>query len=85
MAKAKLASRIIELLKKRGLNQTKAADILGIDQPKISALYRGRLSDFSISRLIKFLMLLEQDVEIKIKDKSISKDHFGHLFVAIAT
>src|SRR5476649_1343402 len=83
LAKADLAVSIIELIKKRQLNQKQAASLLEIDQPKISALYHGRLSGFSISRLIKFLTLLEQDVEIVIRDKSDMQDHFGHLIVAV--
>lgn len=83
LAKAKLAAKIIELIEMRNLNQKKAAFLLEIDQPKISALYHGRLSGFSISRLIKFLNLLEQDVEITIRNKSDLDDHFGHLIVAL--
>ena len=44
-----------------------AAEILGVDQSKISALARGRLEGFSIERLFKFLILLGQDVEIILK------------------
>lgn len=81
LAKAKLAAKIIELIKKRRLTQKQAAALLEIDQPKISALYHGRLSGFSMLRLIRFLNLLEQDVEIFIRDKSHLHDH-GHLRVA---
>jgi predicted XRE-type DNA-binding protein len=83
LAKAKLASKLIDLSREKKLTQKKIAQILGIDQPKISALYRGRLADFSIARLMKFLTLLEQDVEIVIKDKSNAQYHFGHLNVIL--
>lgn len=82
LAKAKLASKIIDLIKIRKLTQKKAASLLEIDQPKISALYRGQLSGFSISRLIKYLTLLDQDVEIVVRDKSDQNNHYGHLIVA---
>lgn len=82
LAKAKLVSKIIDLVEKRKLNQKEAALLLEIDQPKISALYNGRLSGFSISRLIRFLTLLEQDVKIVIKDTSDMDNHLGHLIVA---
>ena len=47
-----------------------AARILGVDQPKVSALKRGRLEGFSTERLFKFLNALGRDVEIVIKKKS---------------
>lgn len=83
LAKAKLASKIVEIAKNKKLTQVKVADILEIDQPKISALYNGRLSAFSISRLIKFLTLLKQDVEIVVKDKSDHHNHIGHFSVRL--
>lgn len=84
LAKAKLAAKIIELIKIRRLTQKQAAALLEIDQPKISALFRGRLSGFSISRLIRFLNFLDQDVKIIIKNKADLHDHFGHLIVAFS-
>ena len=44
--------------------------ILGIDQPKISALKQGKLSVFSIERLMRFLLLLGCDIEITVKGKT---------------
>lgn len=66
LAKAELARQINNLIKKRKLTQVKAAELLDIDQPKISALNTGRLSGFSLDRLLKFLTILGQDVTIKI-------------------
>jgi len=70
LAKAEIARRIIELLESRRLTQVAAAEVLGVDQPKVSALKRGRLEGFSTDRLFKFLNALGQDVEIVIKRKS---------------
>jgi predicted XRE-type DNA-binding protein len=70
LAKAEIARRIIEILDERGLTQVAAAKTLGIDQPKISALKRGRLEGFSAERLFKFLNALGRDVEIVIRKKS---------------
>ncbi len=67
LVKADLAIQINKLIKKRKLNQTDAAKLLGLDQPKISALNRGRLSGFSVERLFKLLSILDQDIEIVIK------------------
>jgi Helix-turn-helix domain len=46
---------------------------LNVDQPKISALKRGRLADFSIERLIGFLLLLGHDVQITVTPKPHSR------------
>ena len=51
----------------RALTQAKAAKLLGIDQPKVSMLLRGRLTCFSIERLLHFLMLLGQDIKITVE------------------
>ncbi|MGH9255070.1 MAG: helix-turn-helix domain-containing protein [Vicinamibacterales bacterium] len=70
LAKAELARKIGGLIAKRGLTQTAAAEILQIDQPKVSALTRGRLAGFSLDRLVRFLVLLGSDVEIVVKPRA---------------
>ena len=67
LAKAKLVSRICQLIEERGLTQIEAAKILGLDQPRISALVRGKLSGFSTERLLRFLNDLGQEVRIIIR------------------
>jgi predicted XRE-type DNA-binding protein len=67
LAKAELAHKITVLIKKRGLTQAQAAKLLGVDQPKISSLIRGRLTGFSIERLMRFLLLLGQDIRISVE------------------
>ena len=59
--------RICDFLAERKLTQVKAAALLGIDQPKVSALMRGKLDGFSIDRLLRFLNVLGHDVEIVIR------------------
>ena len=73
LAKAELARQISEIISKRHISQEEAAAILGIDQPKVSALIRGRLSGFSTERLFRFLNDLGRDVEIVIKAKPRSR------------
>lgn len=68
LAKAKLAAGISRIIEDRHLTQTEAAELLGVDQPKISALARGRLSGFSTERLLRFLNALGQDVDIVIRN-----------------
>src|SRR5579859_6479686 len=73
LAKAELAAKTIAEIQRRRLTQAQAAAILGIDQPKISALKQGKLSGFSIERLIRFLLLLGRDVEISVKGTAKSR------------
>ena len=67
LAKAQLAARICEIIQERGLNQSQAAEILHVNQPKISALMRGNLDGFSSDRLFRFLNYLDQEIVILIK------------------
>jgi predicted XRE-type DNA-binding protein len=66
LAKARLSSIITDILKRRGLTQTQAAKLLGIDQPKVSRLMRGRVREFSLERLIHFLGALDRRVDIVV-------------------
>jgi len=70
LAKAELARKIGAIIRDRQLTQAAAAGILGVDQPKVSALATGRLTGFSFERLIHFLTLLGQDVTISVTDTS---------------
>ena len=65
----RLAVKIADILRCRLLTQVQAATVLGVDQPKVSALIRGRLSRFSIERLMRFLLLLGTDISITIKPR----------------
>jgi predicted XRE-type DNA-binding protein len=66
MAKAKIAMKIHDIIKRKKLTQAKAAKLLKISQPKISLLLRGYLTDFSLERLLRFLNDLGQNVYISI-------------------
>jgi len=69
LVKAKLAAQIVQILGERKLSQTQAARLLGVDQPKVSLIYRGRLDDFSVERLIRFLTALHRDIRIVVGSK----------------
>lgn len=69
-ARANLAIRIGQIISRRGLTQTQAARILGVDQPKVSAVVRGHLEKFSLERLCEFLTRLGCDVDIRVREKS---------------
>lgn len=68
LVKADLTLRISQIIRQRGLNQNKAAALLGVDQPKVSALLRGQLDGFSIERLVRFLVALGCSIELKVKE-----------------
>ena len=66
----RLAYTINQIIDQRRLTQTAAAEILGISQPKISALRHYKMEGFSIERLMTLLTALDRDVEIHIRKKS---------------
>ena len=65
--KAHLTLQIYRTINQRGLTQTQAGAILGIKQPHVSGLMRGRSGNFSVGRLMEFLTTLGQDVEIAVR------------------
>ena len=65
--KAQLVFKIDTLMKERGLKQIEAAALLGIKQPDVSKMLRGEFRQFSVERLLHFLVALDQDVEIVVK------------------
>ncbi len=66
LAKAELARSITAIIQERGLTQREAAQILEIDQPKVSAITRGRLGDFSLERLLMLVNRLGMDIDIAL-------------------
>jgi predicted XRE-type DNA-binding protein len=68
-AKADLVYKISAIIQQRGLSQVEAASIIGVSQPKVSALLRGRLDGFSLDRIMRFLAALDQRVEIRVRRK----------------
>jgi predicted XRE-type DNA-binding protein len=68
LVKAQLVSKIAEIIRRRGLTQVEAAKVLGLTQPKVSAMLRGQFRGFSERRLIDCLTSLGRDVQIVIKE-----------------
>lgn len=82
LAKADIARKLVSIIRERGVTQSRAAQLLGIDQPKVSALMRGILTGFSIERLIKFAVLLGANIQIEIVAPSSPIKHVdAHAFV----
>ena len=67
LIKAGLVVRIDRTIRRRKLTQAAAAQLMGIDQPKISAMLAGRFRGYSVERLMRFLVALGHDVEIVVK------------------
>ena len=84
MARAKIMSRIAEILRERGLTQQKAAKLLNMPQSKISCLMNGKLSMFSLDYLFEILNALDRNVEIIIKPK-MKEEKFAATHVLMAT
>ena len=73
LTKAKLVWQIEQIIKKKKLTQIAAAKVMGINQPKVSALMRRKLDGFSVERLIHFLNMLGQDIDIVVRPKPRSR------------
>ena len=80
LAKAKLAAKIAAAIEEEKLTQTEAAERLGTDQSKVSAIVRGRLDQFSTERLLQYAQMIGYDVEIHVRRRHASA---GHLRVGV--
>ncbi len=68
LLKAELVTRIDKIIRQRGFKQVEAAKLLGLSQPDVSRLLRGRFEEFSMERLLRLLTALGRDVEIVIRE-----------------
>jgi predicted XRE-type DNA-binding protein len=75
LARAQLASRIRHVIAERRLTQVTAARLMGIGQPKVSAILNGKLANFSSERLMRLLTTLGQDVEITVRPAAHERGH----------
>jgi predicted XRE-type DNA-binding protein len=69
MAKAKMVMEISRIMERRDMSQVRAGEIMGLPQPKLSALLRGHWSSFSLDRLSRYINKLGADVRISFKDR----------------
>ena len=83
LVKAELVAKIAEIIKRRALTQVDAAKILGLTQPKVSALLKGRFRGVSERRLLECLTRLGQDVHIVVKPAPRSRSN-GRLILSVA-
>jgi len=69
LIKAGLVVRIDRTIRERKLTQAAASELMGIDQPKVSAMLAGQFRGYSVERLMRFLVALGHDVEIVVKPR----------------
>src|SRR5947209_14944890 len=79
MLKAQLAVQIRRFIDEKGWTQTEAAEAVGLDQPKVSYLLRGRLAGFSVDRLLNILNRLGHSVEVRISAEEYDPEEAEHL------
>ena len=84
LARAELMSRVTDIIRARRLTQARAAALLGTNQPTVSDLMRGKLSKFSLERLIAFLNALDKDVEIRVRRLPADSNRAARVVVAPA-
>ena len=83
LVKAQLAAKIAEIVQRRGLTQARTAEILGLTQPKVSDLVKGRFRGISEHRLLECLTRLGRDVHMGIKPTPKSRSN-GRLTLSVA-
>ena len=83
LVKAQLAAKIAEIIKVRKLTQTQAASLLGMTQPKLSNMLRGRFRGVSEAKMLACMTLLGRDVQIVVKPAPRSRKA-GHVSVLFA-
>lgn len=81
--KSQLAIQIRRLIEDKDWTQAQAAEIIGLDQPKVSLLLRGRLAGFSVDRLLTIINRLGHNVEVRISQQEYAPED-THLQVVLA-
>jgi predicted XRE-type DNA-binding protein len=61
--------QIKNIIEERRPTQDQAAKLVGVRQPRVSALFTGRIDDFTIDMLVKWLNRLGKQVIVTVKDK----------------
>lgn len=83
LVKARLASKIAEIIRLRKLTQTQASALLSMPQPKLSNMLRGRFRGISEAKMLECLTLLGRDVQIVVRPATRAR-RTGHVSVVYA-
>src|SRR5689334_21174334 len=82
--RASLVLHLVTELETRGLTQSEAAKLLGVDQPTVSRIMRGRFERFSLERIIRFLVSVGRDVKIDLPTARKVRGKSGRLLIEAA-
>ena len=78
--KAQIVAELFRLTKGRNLTQAKAGSLMGISQPEVSRLFKGNFREYSIDRLMTFLIAFDRDIEIVSRPRSPQRaGEHGHI------
>ncbi len=69
LAKAQIAAQVARLISERGMTQEQMATMIGVTQPQVSALMRGRWEGISLDKLFRLLKALDTDISITLTPK----------------
>lgn len=69
LLKAKLVLEIRAIIKRRRLTQAMAAELMGLEQPDVSALTTGHTGKFTLDRLVRCVVRLDYRVELVVRPK----------------
>ena len=83
LIKARLVTEIADQLRRRGLTQADASELLGFSQPKLSNLLRGQFRGVSEKKLMECLTKLGRDIEIVVRPAPRSRRE-GRITVAVS-
>jgi predicted XRE-type DNA-binding protein len=67
-ARSALAIALTAMIKQRGLTQAEAAKRLGVTQPRVSDLMRGKLDLFSLDTLVNMVASAGLRVELRVHE-----------------
>lgn len=83
LLKSRIVAQIHRLFVDRKLTQAKAGELMGISQPEVSRLFKGRFREYSVERLMGFLTAFDQDVEIIVRPHPKQGEHGQITFSAV--
>ena len=76
--KAQIVAELYRLSNEERLTQAKAGERMGITQPEVSRLFKGRFREYSVDRLMAFLTAFDLDIEIVVRPRAQRKGR-GHI------
>jgi predicted XRE-type DNA-binding protein len=82
--KSSLVTHIRRLIREKGLTQTQVAEIVGMDQPKVSKLLNGKFDEYSVSRMLRILNRLGHSVEVRVAEKEVPPERAHTIIRAVA-